>query len=118
MQGLQLIYVIGPPRSEKLQEHDFGPADLQSLSDYVDGFSLMTYDFSGPQSPGPNAPLQWIRSTLQLLLGSAGKSEKNLAKKILLGINFYGNDFTLSRGMLILHALLVFLWMIKVSVTS
>lgn len=97
-QGLQLIYVIGPPHSEKLQEHDFGPADLQSLSDYVDGFSLMTYDFSGPHNPGPNAPLKWIHSTLQLLLGSVGKSDQSLARKILLGINFYGNDFALSKG--------------------
>ncbi|RVX10121.1 Chitinase domain-containing protein 1 [Vitis vinifera] len=97
-QGLQLIYVIGPPRSEKLQEHDFGPADLRSLSDYVDGFSLMTYDFSGPHNPGPNAPLKWIHSTLQLLLGSVGKSDQSLARKILLGINFYGNDFALSKA--------------------
>ena len=102
-QGLQLIYVIGPPRSEKLQEHDFGPADLRSLSDYVDGFSLMTYDFSGPHNPGPNAPLKWIHSTLQLLLGSVGKSDQSLARKILLGINFYGNDFALLKGMLSLH---------------
>ena len=108
-QGLQLIYVIGPPRSEMLEEHDFGPADLRSLSDYVDGFSLMTYDFSGPQNPGPNAPLKWIHSTLQILLGGTGKTHQNLAQKILLGINFYGNDFALSRGMLILHTLSIFL---------
>ncbi|KAL0290802.1 UNVERIFIED_CONTAM: Chitinase domain-containing protein 1 [Sesamum calycinum] len=56
-QHLQLVYVIGPPRSETLEEYDFGPEDLQSLSDDIDGFSLMTYDFSGPQNPGPNAPL-------------------------------------------------------------
>ncbi|KAK9925224.1 hypothetical protein M0R45_033554 [Rubus argutus] len=71
---LQLIYVIGPPHSEKLQVHDFGPKDLRSLSDAVDGFSLMTYDFSGPHNP------------------------VLLASKILLGINFYGNDFILSGG--------------------
>lgn len=115
-QGLQLIYVIGPPRSEKLQEHDFGPADLRSLSDYVDGFSLMTYDFSGPQNPGPNAPLKWIHSTLQLLLGSTGKTDQNLAQKILLGINFYGNDFALARGMLNLLTLQIFSSGLEISV--
>ncbi|KAL6124071.1 hypothetical protein ACLB2K_076587 [Fragaria x ananassa] len=93
---LRLVYVIGPPHSETLQVHDFGPKDLQSLSDAVDGFSLMTYDFSGPHNPGPNAPLNWIESILQLLLGT--NKNTALANKILLGINFYGNDFILSEG--------------------
>lgn len=97
-QHLQLVYVIGPPHSEKLQAHDFGPEDLQSLSDAVDGFSLMTYDFSSPHNPGPNAPLKWIRSVLQLLLGSPRNGVQSLARKIFLGINFYGNDFTLTGG--------------------
>ncbi|KAF9614917.1 hypothetical protein IFM89_021347 [Coptis chinensis] len=95
---LQLIYVIGPPRSAKLQEHDFGPRDLQSLSDAVDGFSLMTYDFSGPHNPGPNAPLKWITATVRILLGATSSSELNLARKIFIGMNFYGNDFLLSKG--------------------
>ncbi|XP_054782959.1 uncharacterized protein LOC129290263 [Prosopis cineraria] len=97
-QQLQLIYVIGPPSSEKLQEHDFGPKDLESLSEAVDGFSLMTYDFSSPHNPGPNAPLKWIQFTLNLLLSTPGHRAKSLTNKILLGINFYGNDFSLSRG--------------------
>ncbi|XP_043698310.1 chitinase domain-containing protein 1 [Telopea speciosissima] len=94
---LQLVYVIGPPHSRDLQAHDFGPEDLQTLSSAVDGFSLMTYDFSGPQNPGPNAPLKWIQSTLQLLLQNT-RSDPSMAHKILLGINFYGNDFMLSEG--------------------
>ncbi|MED6180149.1 hypothetical protein PIB30_007660 [Stylosanthes scabra] len=96
-QRFQLIYVIGPPSSEKLQEHDFGPKDLETLSEAVDGFSLMTYDFSNPHNPGPNAPLKWIQIVLRLLLGNPGSRPKSLASKILLGINFYGNDFSLSR---------------------
>lgn len=94
-----MIYVIGPPHSEKLQAHDFGPEDLQSLGNDVDGYSLMTYDFSGPQNPGPNAPLKWISSTLELLRGSTSNGVWSLAHKIFLGINFYGNDFILSEGM-------------------
>lgn len=92
--SLQLIYVIGPPHSDRLQEYDFGPRDLQSLSDAVDGYSLMTYDFSNSQNPGPNAPLKWVHSTMKLLL--ADRSQK-LSQKIFLGINFYGNDYVL-RG--------------------
>ncbi|CAJ1961278.1 unnamed protein product [Sphenostylis stenocarpa] len=97
-QKLQLVYVIGPPSSEKLQEHDFGPKDLETLSEAVDGFSLMTYDFSNPHNPGPNAPLKWIQIVLQLLLGTSGNRGRSLPPRILLGINFYGNDFSLSRG--------------------
>ncbi|XAR62980.1 hypothetical protein NMG60_11022751 [Bertholletia excelsa] len=97
-QHLQLVYVIGPPYSEKLLDYDFGAKDLKSLSDYVDGFSLMTYDFSSPQHPGPNAPLKWIRSTLQLLLGTISGGARSLAHQIFIGINFYGNDFLLSGG--------------------
>ena len=95
---LELVYVIGPPHSEKLQEHDFGSQDLKSLGDAVDGFSLMTYDFSSPHNPGPNAPLKWIRSILNLLLGNSRNGYSSLAPKIFLGINFYGNDFILSEG--------------------
>ncbi|KAI4328893.1 hypothetical protein L6164_021213 [Bauhinia variegata] len=96
-QQLQLVYVIGPPSSQNLQQHDFGPKDLETLSEAVDGFSLMTYDFSNPQNPGPNAPLKWIQFILHLLLGSSGNSAQSLTGKILLGINYYGNDFSLSR---------------------
>ncbi|XP_055810870.1 uncharacterized protein LOC129880719 isoform X2 [Solanum dulcamara] len=96
--NLQLVYVIGPPRTDKLQEHDFGPEDLQALYDAVDGFSLMTYDHSSPYNPGPNAPLKWIRSTLHLLVG-AGSKGRRLGEKIFVGINFYGNDFVMSAGL-------------------
>nr|XP_023911384.1 chitinase domain-containing protein 1 [Quercus suber] len=98
-QQLQLVFVIGPPHSDKLQKHDFGPEDLQSLSNAVDGFSLMTYDFSSPQNPGPNAPLKWIHSTLRLILRPTGNSAQGPAHKIFLGINFYGNDFVLAGGL-------------------
>nr|AAB61039.1 A_IG002N01.31 gene product [Arabidopsis thaliana] len=97
-QHMQFMYVVGPPRSEKLQMYDFGPEDLQFLKDSVDGFSLMTYDFSNPQNPGPNAPVKWIDLTLKLLLGSSNNIDSNIARKVLLGINFYGNDFVISGG--------------------
>lgn len=97
-QNLQLLYVIGPPRSDKLEEYDFGPQDLRTLVEAVDGFSIMTYDFSGPQNPGPNAPLKWIHYTLQLLLDGSTHDHQKFDKKIFVGINFYGNDFIVSGG--------------------
>ncbi|CAK8540177.1 unnamed protein product [Lathyrus sativus] len=96
-QKLQLVYVIGPPSSEKLQAHDFGPKDLETLSEVVDGFSLMTYDFSNPHKPGPNAPLEWIQIILRILLGASANRAQNITPKIFFGINFYGNDFSLSK---------------------
>ncbi|CAN6817569.1 unnamed protein product [Brassica oleracea] len=97
-QHMQFMYVIGPPRSDTLQMYDFGPEDLKFLKDSVDGFSLMTYDFSNSQNPGPNAPLKWIDLTLKLLLGSSNNVDSSLARKVLLGLNFYGNDFAISGG--------------------
>jgi hypothetical protein len=38
---------------QKLNDQDLGPEDLMHLADTLDGFSLVTYDFSGPQNPGP-----------------------------------------------------------------
>lgn len=98
-QTLQLLYVIGPPRSDKLEEYDFGPQDIQSLSEAVNGYSLMTYDFSGPQNPGPNAPLKWIQYALQLLLDGTTHDHENFDQMIFVGVNFYGNDFIVSGGM-------------------
>lgn len=110
-QTLRLVYVIGPPRSEEIQEYDFGPEDLKVLSDTVDGYSLMTYDFSGPQNPGPNAPLKWIHSILQILLTtSSDSSSHSLAHKIFVGINFYGNDFAISGGICCISSVYVIVY--------
>ena len=146
--------------------YEFTSLDLQKLAPFVDGFSLMTYDFSSAQQPGFNAPLTWISACLQLLLpgvkpadedkqghgemddearpavqeGEGGEDEswledvrrgrelrsvecvcageeeevelavpkkggeggegywRHLASKVLLGLNFYGNDFVLPQG--------------------
>ncbi|OEL19991.1 Chitinase domain-containing protein 1 [Dichanthelium oligosanthes] len=94
---LELIYVIPAPRMQELNNQDFGPEDLLQLADSLDGFSLMTYDFSGPQNPGPSAPLKWVHQSLTALLSARGSS-RNHSRMIFLGINFYGNDFLLSRG--------------------
>uniref|UniRef100_A0A0E0JLA0 Chitinase domain-containing protein 1 n=1 Tax=Oryza punctata TaxID=4537 RepID=A0A0E0JLA0_ORYPU len=94
---LKLIYVIPAPRMKELNNQDFGPEDLLQLADSVDGFSLMTYDFSGPQNPGPSAPLSWIQYSLKALLAAKGSPSLGHSHMIFLGINFYGNDFLLSK---------------------
>lgn len=96
---LELIYVIPAPGMQKLNNQDFGPEDLMQLSDTLDGFSLMTYDFSGPQNPGPSAPLKWVHHSLAALISDKVSTRSDShSQMIFLGLNFYGNDFLLSRG--------------------
>lgn len=105
---LKLIYVVPAPRMKELNNQEFRPEDLLQLADSVDGFSLMTYDFSGPQNPGPSAPLSWIQYSLKTLLAAKGSASHGHSHMIFLGINFYGNDFLLSKGIcvfLIFHIL-------------
>lgn len=35
--------------------------DFAALAPAVDYFSLMTYDYSSLQRPGPNAPISWVK---------------------------------------------------------
>lgn len=111
--NLQLIFVI-PPLSKRKDPKQFTAADMRMLGNSVDRFSLMTYDFSNPYHPGPNAPISWVRVCLHLLLGNAradkgnqqeedltdedDPKEDNLATELLMGLNFYGNDFLLPQG--------------------
>ncbi|XP_012687545.1 chitinase domain-containing protein 1 isoform X2 [Clupea harengus] len=71
----------------------FGREEFEKLAPVVDGFSLMTYDFSSPGRPGPSAPLPWVRDcVLQLDPSSQWR------QKILLGLNLYGLDFSTQGG--------------------
>ncbi|XP_044538254.1 chitinase domain-containing protein 1 isoform X2 [Gracilinanus agilis] len=59
------------------------------LGPLVDGFSLITYDYSAAEPPGPNAPLSWVRDCIEIL-----DPDSKWRSKILLGLNFYGMDFS------------------------
>ncbi|XP_056657091.1 chitinase domain-containing protein 1 [Monodelphis domestica] len=59
------------------------------LGSLVDGFSLITYDYSAAEPPGPNAPLSWVRDCIEIL-----DPDSKWRSKILLGLNFYGMDFS------------------------
>lgn len=71
----------------------FGREDFEKLAPVVDGFSLMTYDFSSPGRPGPSAPLPWMRDCVQQL-----DPHSQWRQKILLGLNLYGLDFSTQGG--------------------
>lgn len=73
----------------------FQKDDIERLSPYVKGFSLMTYDYSDPSRPGPNSPLPWMKACIQSL---TPKNSSPIRKKILLGLNFYGYDYSVDGG--------------------
>jgi chitinase domain-containing protein 1 len=50
----------------------------------------MTYDFSSPSRPGPNSPISWIKDCILALSPEPGK----LRSKLMMGLNFYGFDFS------------------------
>ncbi|NP_001087530.1 chitinase domain-containing protein 1 isoform X1 [Xenopus laevis] len=87
---LHFILVIPPavaPGTDQLGM--FGRKEFDQLAPVVDSFSLMTYDYSSPQRPGPNSPISWVQACVQLL-----DPESKWRKKILLGLHFYGMDYS------------------------
>ncbi|KAM3854944.1 chitinase domain-containing protein 1 isoform 2-T7 [Vipera latastei] len=67
----------------------FTKTEFDQLAPVVDTFSLMTYDYSSQLGSGPNAPLPWVQACIQML-----DPESKWRKKILLGLNFYGMDYS------------------------
>merc|ERR1712079_11987 len=68
-----VVLVIPPPLYHNNVKGMFDEEDFDRMVDYVDYFSLMTYDYSSPQRPGPNSQILW-------------------------GFNFYGYDYTSEGG--------------------
>jgi len=89
---LVFVLVIPPYRDENL---GFTKNLLLEYDKAVDRFSLMTYDYSSARKPGPNSPMGWLKKNLKELTTGVDPA---LKKKVLLGLNFYGNDFISSGG--------------------
>lgn len=94
--GYTFILVIPPPVYQRNNIGTIGAKEFNLLEPDVDGFSLMTYDFSNFQTPGPNSPLWWVRECVNRLVPDA--SSKDARAKILLGLNFYGLDHSTTGG--------------------
>jgi len=87
------ILAIPPALYQGDVEGMFLSEDFRFLMETVDYFSLMTYDYSNPARPGPNSPLPWMKRCVELL------DPKSLYRsKILMGLNFYGFDYTSQGG--------------------
>ncbi len=89
--------VIPPPLSidEKLKKQEktilFDKNDFDGLKNLVDGFSLMTYDYSSHNTIiGPNAPLKWVYDNVQYYIDG---EPSEIRAKMLLGLNFYGTTY-------------------------
>ncbi|XP_053206966.1 chitinase domain-containing protein 1-like [Panonychus citri] len=96
---IQLILVVPPPIHYGGRVGLFVKEDAERLAPYVHGFSLMTYDYSNAQRPGPNSPIKWIRECVKLI---APKATSPIRKKLLVGLNFYGMDYSPTGGSAIL----------------
>ncbi|XP_060072967.1 chitinase domain-containing protein 1-like [Ylistrum balloti] len=89
------ILVIPPPMYPGGVIGMFTKEDFDALENNVDGFSLMTYDFSSQRKPGANSPIDWVKDCVEALVPEDDPTSRS---KILLGLNFYGNDFTMVKG--------------------
>ncbi|XP_011864292.1 PREDICTED: chitinase domain-containing protein 1 isoform X2 [Vollenhovia emeryi] len=91
--NLDIILAIPPSRGVQIEL--FSKQQFDELAPYVKAFSLMTYDYSSIQRPGPNSPLDWVRQCVELLTPEKDDSRRS---QILLGINFYGYNYTPEGG--------------------
>lgn len=78
------IYYPSLPQTRLVQ-------DYKRISDLVDEFRIMTYDFSGKTSQqiAPIAPLEWIERVIQYAINSGVERDK-----IYLGVHTYAYDWS------------------------
>ncbi|KAH8412653.1 hypothetical protein KR009_004006 [Drosophila setifemur] len=95
-QKLRLILVVPPFRKDT--GNLFGEKHMDKLYKHIFAFSLMTYDFSSVQRPGANAPLYFVRKSVEMIAPDGCPDMEAKRAKILLGLNMYGNDYTPDGG--------------------
>jgi chitinase domain-containing protein 1 len=64
----ELILAVPPVAAADSKRVSLSKHHFDRLSKRVDGFSLMTYDYTAGGAPGPNAPLPWMEKNLKELL--------------------------------------------------
>jgi len=90
---LTFVLVIPPSVYYRNAPGMFHKESFDQLVELVDYFSLMTYDYSNSQRPGPNSPVEWVKKCVVNL-----DPEARHRNQILLGLNFYGNDYSVTGG--------------------
>ena len=69
----------------------FTSRDFNSLYQFIDYFSIMTYDYS--QEIGANSPLQWYVKTTFSYIQPDLRNNKTITQKLMLGLPCYGYDY-------------------------
>jgi len=90
------LFFVVPPLQGGESRAAFDTSDFKELVSDIDGFSLMTYDFSNSAHPGPSSPLWWFEQNLNIIPKDLHNTRQ--AKKLFIGLNFYGNDFKIPTG--------------------
>lgn len=71
--GRQMVLVVVPALPGHFKAPRFEVEHFKALVDRVDYFSVMTYDWQGPEPrSNANAPLRWLMQNLELLLPEGG----------------------------------------------
>mmetsp|Transcript_26856 Transcript_26856/g.86235 ORF Transcript_26856/g.86235 Transcript_26856/m.86235 type:complete len:451 (-) Transcript_26856:768-2120(-) len=93
---MELILAV-PPSEPSLpgKAPTFTSEHLELLSPHIHSVSAMTYDGASPEAPGPNADIRWVRRAVEGVLGENGAA---LGGQVLVGLNFYGNDYNIPKG--------------------
>jgi spore germination protein YaaH len=81
----------------------FGPFDVSAISAHVDGFFVMAYDMNDPSVPSPTSPLKG--GSYNVLEAAAGYLQVVPARKVIVGLPFYGYDWPTDGPQLGAHAL-------------
>lgn len=91
------FYLTVPPLRDDADV--FNNEHFETLWNEVNGFLLMSYDYSDIERPGANAPLYWIRDAVENIAPSSNPHQLiEKRAKILMGLNFYGYDYTPDGG--------------------
>ncbi|PHZ08143.1 glycoside hydrolase [Rhizopus microsporus ATCC 52813] len=68
------------------------PEMFNAMAQYIDKFSLMTYDYSSyDPNGGPNAPIEWIMDNIEYLTNSSNRH------KLMVGLNMYAMSYLSTR---------------------
>jgi chitinase domain-containing protein 1 len=82
--GRVLISVL-PPVRDDVSKEIMTPDAFKVLAQFVDRFSMMSYDYSsGNYAGGPSSPIDWIEENIEYLTNEQNRHQ------LLIGINMYG----------------------------
>ncbi|KAI9349325.1 glycoside hydrolase superfamily [Pilaira anomala] len=91
-EGRQLIVVLPSVMNEEHKQF-MNPDIYDTMSKYIDRFSIMTYDYSSHDpNGGPNAPIEWIMDNIEYLTNQKNRHQ------LLVGINMYAMSYLHTRA--------------------